>query len=807
MNTAEEGTVTHRKTSSRGKKNEEQLKTVLPIKMSKTGSLLPSDKVEGNERKSRTLTSSILDLSVKHLPSKGKQTGNTLVKKRKRQKKGWTEDRLRSGFSPLMEGRKGIMAGAGGSGRWRREMCGRWTSGWISSLPYSALSYLLGWGENSDSPITRRETELAGKISRIPLPSFLQRGIFDITSALQALFIALRSRFLLVCVLLLFVLCFWDGILPEIPHALKPIVSTFSNVFVAVNTEESERPGLRFYEKFNHGSSLLPRRHPVLILPGFITTGLEVWEANNTCLKRLNMSLSLRQWMLGAKMILLMLRDPGCWFELFSLDPVSGMDKPGTRVRGGEGAGSVGEFVPGFWVWEKIIRNLADIGYDSSSLAVATYDWRLSPDLLQERDGFFYRMKHLILQLYEQHHEQRIIIIGHSYASTVLVAFLRWAEEREPEFLNTHISGIINIGGLTLGAFKTLSATLFGDVRDTLDIPRVFRRVLDQVVDAGLRSNLSRTWSSLLEMLPHPCLNYDNGLLHGRDGVKSSTREALEKLRLDCKRTGHTICAEKVEKRLAYHNRDALPHLPYAPNTTMYCLYGVNKPTEVGYHVRRVKKEKSTTAPTSSSSSVSPTATTPDISSSSSSPSPPAQPLSGVGPVEANDSLPNGGVLFAEGDGTVPLASLAYMCRAPNGWKKSLRRVVTLEFLHNTSQASLLDFRGGHSSGDHVDILGNHDALEVILRIVSGVEEEEEEKAAASSSNNVKYSSMRKVPGGVQGKQQQLDQQQHHPGRVKETPWNTKDSLKDYPSLTEDTIFSNVDELLESKVVEHCKQL
>lgn len=623
---------------------------------------------------------------------------------------------------------------------------------WLSSHIFSSFSRFSSFSsptEENETSVTEEEAKLAGQISQIPLPSLLQRGIFDFISSLQSLSCT-WGRLKIVC-LVLVLLCFSSWCLLEKSERLRAVATVFSNVFVALDTEETDRPGLHFYERFNNGSSHLPHRRPVLILPGFITTGLEVWEANRTCLKKLNINLSLRQWMLSAKMILLAMRDPTCWLELFGLDPHSGLDKPGIRVRGGEGAASVGEFVPGFWVWEKIIRNLADIGYDTNNFAVASYDWRLSPDLLHSRDGFFYRMKHLILQLYEEHQNRRIVVIGHSYANVVLVQFIRWAEEQEAGFVNTYVSDIINIGGPSLGTFKTLSATLFGDVRDTLDIPRVLRRVLDQVMDVNLRTNFSRTWSSLLAMLPHPCLNYEGGLLRNSDGLHSSTEEALQKLRLDCERGGHTLCQEKVALLLERGAKE-LPHLPKALNTTMYCLYGVNKPTEIGYQIRVVER----VAQGSPSASPSPF----DLSDK----------------VVANNSSPNGGVIFAEGDGTIPLPSLAYMCRAPNGWKNSFRRVVTLEFPHNVSHAALLDFRGGRSSGDHVDILGNHATLEVILRIVSGVEVE---------ANN------------------QSSQEQHQ----KENNLMATESRADYPSVMEDRIFSNVDEVLSSKVVEKCRHL
>ena len=38
--------------------------------------------------------------------------------------------------------------------------------------------------------------------------------------------------------------------------------------------------------------------------------------------------------------------------------------------------------IGGFWVWAKMIENLADIGYDASSMHMASYDWRLAFQVL-----------------------------------------------------------------------------------------------------------------------------------------------------------------------------------------------------------------------------------------------------------------------------------------------------------------------------------------------------------------------------------------------------------------------------------------
>jgi len=40
-----------------------------------------------------------------------------------------------------------------------------------------------------------------------------------------------------------------------------------------------------------------------------------------------------------------------------------------------------------------VIENLADIGYDPTNLVTLGYDWRLAPQFLEERDGYFTQLK------------------------------------------------------------------------------------------------------------------------------------------------------------------------------------------------------------------------------------------------------------------------------------------------------------------------------------------------------------------------------------------------------------------------------
>lgn len=45
------------------------------------------------------------------------------------------------------------------------------------------------------------------------------------------------------------------------------------------------------------------------------------------------------------------------------------------------------------YVRSKVIENLAVVNYDTNNLVLAPYDWRLSTHNLEERDGYFSRLK------------------------------------------------------------------------------------------------------------------------------------------------------------------------------------------------------------------------------------------------------------------------------------------------------------------------------------------------------------------------------------------------------------------------------
>ena len=91
-------------------------------------------------------------------------------------------------------------------------------------------------------------------------------------------------------------------------------------------------------------------------------------------------------------MIRAVLTERAKWIRALSIDPVTGLDpSPDIKVRPAQGIDAASTFIPGYWIWTKVVENLAAINYDANNLMLAAYDWRLSYYNMEVRDGFFSR--------------------------------------------------------------------------------------------------------------------------------------------------------------------------------------------------------------------------------------------------------------------------------------------------------------------------------------------------------------------------------------------------------------------------------
>lgn len=78
------------------------------------------------------------------------------------------------------------------------------------------------------------------------------------------------------------------------------------------------------------------------------------------------------------------------------------------------------------------------------------------------------------------------------------------------------------------------------------------------------------------------------------------------------------------------------------------------------------------------------------------------------------------GIILGEGDGTVNLLSVGYMCN--KGW--NIHRYnpagVQIKVFEMPHEPDRFSPRGGPNTGDHVDILGRQNLNDMILRVAAG---------------------------------------------------------------------------------------
>jgi phospholipid:diacylglycerol acyltransferase len=529
--------------------------------------------------------------------------------------------------------------------------------------------------------------------------------------------------------------------------------------------------------------------YPIVMIPGFVTSGLELWEGEE-CAKKY-----FRQRLWGALgTARSFFTETECWRRHLTLDTFTGMDPEGIRVRAAQGFEAADYFMTAYWVWNKLIENLAQVGYDGSTMSMEAYDWRLSFPLLEKRDGYFTKLMHKIEAIHKTT-GKKVVIAAHSMGSPLITYFFAWVTTSESQhggggghgWVEKHVHSLINVAGPMLGVPKAIPSIMSGEMKDTNALMGTFGSMLEQFFGRRRRKELWSSWGSLWAMLPKGGVGLwdvgadicEEGMVpNGMQCIPSSEvtqpsatipflsftdhqetfSQGVTESATHCITTEDTTLAStiskyseksnwSIEETLSFlsewgagHGREhAGPKyssldkhgknwndptrtpLPHAPSLKIYCLYGVGLETERSFFYKRNVEETGSDGSQCSASPV-------DL------------PFVMDGSVENHEQNIKYGVRMVDGDASVPLLSLGYMCVA--GWKKahlnpSGSQVVTREYMHR--QEFLVDdpMRGGPKSADHVDILGNVDMTEDFLRIVTDFETSKVQTKIVSDIENI----------------------------------------------------------------------
>ncbi|CEQ38692.1 SPOSA6832_00160 [Sporobolomyces salmonicolor] len=261
----------------------------------------------------------------------------------------------------------------------------------------------------------------------------------------------------------------------------------------------------------------LHKKHAVVLVPGIVSSGLESWstspDAAGFFRKRIWASTSMLRAIMTSK---------EAWVRAMSLDPFTGIDPDGYKVRAAQGLDAATAFMPGYWIWQKVIENLAVLNYDHDDLLLAAYDWRLAYYNLEVRDRYFSRLKAAI-EFNLAINEKKTVLVSHSMGSSVILWFFKCVpdlpstQENLPLTLLSAATDGSNppitakaapIGstgtyptGSTLLALssarvpKAMSALLSGEMRDTVEVNVAGAYLLERFFSRTERAKLFRSWA------------------------------------------------------------------------------------------------------------------------------------------------------------------------------------------------------------------------------------------------------------------------------------------------------------------------
>lgn len=504
---------------------------------------------------------------------------------------------------------------------------------------------------------------------------------------------------------------------------------------------ESFSVGLRLKQTHN-----LTSKYNVVMVPGVISTGLESWGINDTGDCPSLPHFRKRLW--GSfYMLRTMVLDKMCWLKHIKLDPETGLDPPGIKLRASLGFDGADFFVAGYWIWNKVLQNLAVIGYDPESMISAGYDWRLAYQDLERRDGYFNKLK-LQIESSKRLKGEKSYLVGHSMGSQVIMYFLKWVEaEGEyygnggPNWCNEHIAGFINISGSLLGAPKTIPALLSGEMKDTVQLNYLAVYGLDKFLSKRERVDMIQTFGGVPSMIPKGgdavwgnltyapddpsntlqtnvsdvnikgpkdqtmgrFLRYRsrNGKINAKTGIKLLREDftlfqSIDKL-LDVAPSwfrnrveeNYSFGLAKTKQELEKNNHD---HLKWANPLEAALPYAPDMKIFCFYGVGNPTERAYTYKEGDKESDL---------------------PLV----IDTESEEP---VFFGDGDGTIPLLTHT-ICHE---WQKEGSRFnpanIPVKIVEIKHEPDRFDIRGGARTAEHVDILGSAELNELILKVVSG---------------------------------------------------------------------------------------
>ncbi|CAH0489731.1 unnamed protein product [Peronospora farinosa] len=352
------------------------------------------------------------------------------------------------------------------------------------------------------------------------------------------------------------------------------------------------------------GSSIqegVMRTRPILLVPGFASSQLESWSSHR-CKTSFHNNLY-REIKFGDRMwidVARVLAQTECWINCMKLDHIT-QDEVECKLRAAQGLEAISELDPGIvtgplsTVWRNIIHDLVDhFELDPEQLLVATYDWRLPPSKLQQRDKYFGSLKKKIETTVELDGDNGgLVVIAHSMGNSVFRYFLEWLKDEVGrnnwhKWIDHHISAYFAVGSPLLGSAESLELISSGL---TEGLPMTQSEMRKLVVSFG----------SILSFMPIPsglnsskdnevliAVRSQQGLGDYQVQLRNYTSADIATGRLFRDMAAHDPIFGKLEAmRQKFYAQDSILdfYKPWErpPIASVYSVYGVNVPTKNFY--------------------------------------------------------------------------------------------------------------------------------------------------------------------------------------------------------------------------------
>uniref|UniRef100_A0AAV1TYF5 Phospholipid:diacylglycerol acyltransferase n=1 Tax=Peronospora matthiolae TaxID=2874970 RepID=A0AAV1TYF5_9STRA len=342
------------------------------------------------------------------------------------------------------------------------------------------------------------------------------------------------------------------------------------------------------------------RTRPVLLIPGFASSQLQSWSQYR-CTSGFSSNLY-REIEFGDRLwvdLARVLAQTECWIRCLKLE-LPTQDELECKLRAVQGLEAISELDPGVvtgplsTVWRSLIHDLVDhFELDPDQLIVATYDWRLPPSKLQERDKYFYSLKKKIEYAVElDGNKGGVVVIAHSMGNGVFRYFLEWLNDEvgrnnRQSWIDRHISAYFAVGSPLLGSAESLELISSGL---TEGLPITQSEIRKLVVSFGSILSFMPISSGLNSAKDNEVLIAVRSLLPGNNQtqLRNYTSADIASGQLFRDMSAHDPIFGKLETmRQKFYADD--PVLDFfkpwerPPIASVYSVYGVNVPTKNFY--------------------------------------------------------------------------------------------------------------------------------------------------------------------------------------------------------------------------------